>query len=94
MSAHNDLLAIRQMRDYALEAVSYLDGKTRAQLGENRILQNATIRVVEVVGEAANRVSKAAQAGYPGLPWRQVISLRNRLIHGYDEVIWMYCGTL
>lgn len=52
----------------------------------------AAVRAVEIIGEAATRVSQETRQDYPQLPWRQMISMRNRLIHGYDdldlEVVW------
>jgi uncharacterized protein with HEPN domain len=46
----------------------------------------ATIRALEVMGEAANRISADVQRLYPEVPWRNMINMRNRLIHNYDEV--------
>jgi len=43
-------------------------------------------RLLEIVGEAAARVSTAARDQYPHIAWPQIVALRNRLIHGYDEV--------
>lgn len=44
------------------------------------------MRLLEIIGEAANRVPRDEQATYPHLPWPQLVGLRNRLIHGYDAV--------
>jgi len=44
------------------------------------------IRILEVIGEAANRLPREEQEKYPEIPWAQVIGLRNRLIHGYDSI--------
>jgi len=41
---------------------------------------------VEIVGEAANRVSLATQQNTPSIPWTQIIGMRNRLVHGYDVI--------
>jgi uncharacterized protein with HEPN domain len=41
---------------------------------------------VEIVGEAATRVSPEAQERFPSIPWQQARGMRNRLIHGYDKV--------
>lgn len=46
----------------------------------------AVVRLLEVVGEAANSVSEELRNRYPDVPWRQVIAMRNRLIHGYFDV--------
>jgi uncharacterized protein with HEPN domain len=52
----------------------------------DRLLQLAPTRLVEIVGEAASRVPAELQGRHPGLPWREAIGARNRLIHGYDFV--------
>ena len=61
-------------------------GKTPDDLGRERMFELALVRLVEIIGEAASRVSQAGQAKYPEIPWREVIGMRNRLIHGYDSV--------
>jgi uncharacterized protein with HEPN domain len=47
---------------------------------------------VEVVGEAATRVSPATQARFPAVPWREAIATRHRITHGYDvvdyDILW------
>ena len=52
----------------------------------SRLHQNAVIRSLEVVGEAAGKLSTEFKSSYPNLPWRNIISMRNRLIHTYNEV--------
>lgn len=61
-------------------------GKTRADLDVDRLLNLALTRLVEIIGEAANRVPDSIQSQYPDLPWLQMNGVRNRLIHGYDNV--------
>ncbi len=79
-------LTLRQMLDYTREAIALSDGKTRADLDSDRLLELALTRLLEIIGEAANRVPAETQAQHPAIPWVQVVSLRNRLIHGYDSV--------
>jgi uncharacterized protein with HEPN domain len=50
------------------------------------LVQDAVIRNFEVIGEAANRLSKAFHQQYTEIPWTEIISFRNLLIYGYDEV--------
>ena len=50
------------------------------------MLQLALVRLVEIVGEAAARVSPEAQERFPSIPWQQARGMRNRLVHGYDTV--------
>jgi uncharacterized protein with HEPN domain len=49
-------------------------------------LQLALVRLIEIIGEAATRVSKETRAACPIIPWDDVIGMRNKLIHGYDSV--------
>lgn len=57
MTQHDDLTRIRHMLDHSREAVEMLEGKAPEDLSRNRMLQLALVRLVEVVGEAASRVS-------------------------------------
>lgn len=74
------------MLDHAREAMVLVQGKTRADLDSDRLLNLALVRLLEIIGEAANRIPEQEQARHPEIPWRQIVSLRNRLIHGYDSV--------
>jgi uncharacterized protein with HEPN domain len=49
-------------------------------------LELALTRLLEIVGEAANRLSEDTRGKYAQIPWPQIIGLRNRLVHGYDAV--------
>ena len=49
--------------------------------------RRALERCVELIGEAATRLPEAWRASYRAIPWRQIIAMRNVMIHGYDEVI-------
>jgi uncharacterized protein with HEPN domain len=74
------------MPDHAREAVVLAQGKNRADLDKDRLLELALVRLLEIVGEAASRVPSEVCASYPEIPWPQIVGLRNRLIHGYDAV--------
>jgi uncharacterized protein with HEPN domain len=86
MSRHDPAVALRQILSHAREAVQLSLGKSRSDLDDDRILNLALTRLLEIIGEAANRVPEQVQSQYPQLPWLQMIGLRNRLIHGYDQV--------
>jgi uncharacterized protein with HEPN domain len=86
MSRHDPNIALRQILTHAREAVDICQGRTRSDLDSDRLLNLALTRLIEIVGEAANRVPDSIQAKYPDLPWIQMIGARNRLIHGYDSV--------
>ena len=86
MSRHDDLVRLRHMRDYALEAQGMIAGKDRVDLDNNRMLELALVRLVEIIGEAAGRVTPETRRKLPQIPWTDVVAMRNRLIHGYDSV--------
>lgn len=86
MTQHDEIIRLRHMLRNAQEAVAMVAGKDFADLRKERILELALIRLTEVIGEAAARVGLAARNRYPSIPWAQVIGMRNRLVHGYDQV--------
>lgn len=86
MSRNETLVRLRNMLDHAREAVAMATGKTREDLDDDRKLNLALVRLLEVVGEAASRTPAEDRAQYPQIPWAQMVGLRNRLIHGYDSV--------
>lgn len=63
-----------------------IEGRSRADLDKNRLLNLALVRLLEIVGEAANRIPEEVRGHHSGILWLQLIGLRNRLIHGYDRV--------
>lgn len=73
------LLAARDARGFA-------DGLTKQRFLSSRLHQNAIIRSLEVIGEAAGRVSTVSTSALPAVPWREIIGMRHRLIHGYATV--------
>jgi uncharacterized protein with HEPN domain len=86
MTRHDDKVRLRHMLEHAREAVAMIKGKEQADLPRERMLELSLIRLIEVVGEAAARVSLEGRAKYTSIPWPQVAGMRNRLIHGYDQV--------
>jgi uncharacterized protein with HEPN domain len=86
MSRHDDSVSLRQMLDHAREATVMVQPHTRPDLNSNRMLTLALIQLAQIVGEAANRVSKAERERHAEIPWGQIIGLRNRLVHGYDSI--------
>ena len=92
MSRRDMDVRLRHMLDHAREAVAMAKGKTRSHLDKDRQLNLSLVRLLEIIGEAASRVSKEDCARYPDIPWPDIVGLRNRLIHGYDmvdfDILW------
>lgn len=86
MSHHDEVIRLRHMRDHAAEAIAMTRGKTRDDLDDDRMLELALVRLMEIIGEAAGRVTPETRAQLPNIPWSDVVAMRNRLIHGYDSI--------
>jgi uncharacterized protein with HEPN domain len=74
------------MREAARETARFLEDVTFEDFVENRILRLAVEREIEIIGEAARRVSANLRAAHPEIPWRPMIGQRNVLAHEYSEV--------
>lgn len=89
---NDDRNRLRHMLDAAREATTFVAGCERDDLNNNRMLLLALVKSIEILGEAGSRVSEQAQAELPDIPWRNIIAMRNRLIHGYfdidAEIVW------
>mgnify|MGYP006294349943 CR=1 FL=1 len=86
MSAIDDLTRLQHMRDAAIEAIQFSRGRSRMDLDNNRMLSLALVRLIEVIGEAANNVSPDCQSRFSQIPWREAIGMRNRIVHAYFEI--------
>ena len=83
---------VQDMIDFAERAVGYTAGFDQETFTSNDRTYDATLRNLELIGEAATHVPKEVREANPQIKWRQVIAVRNRLAHGYlgldDDVIW------
>ena len=83
---HQRLTISRHMLDAAETAIEFMRGKDRSALDDDRMLLFAVVRAVEILDEAASRVTASTRERYAELPWRAASSMRNRLIHGYFDI--------
>ena len=68
MSRHDDDVRLRHTLDHALEAVRICESRERGDLDGDRMLNLALVRLIQIIGEAANRVSESKQLSQPGIP--------------------------
>lgn len=80
------------MLEAARAAIRFVNGKNRADLETDELLLFAIIRAIEVLGEAASRVSAETRNELAAVPWSEMVGMRNRLIHGYftinKDIVW------
>jgi len=74
------------MLDAAREAVTFAQGRTRADLESDRMLVLALVKAVEIIGEVAYQVSQATREQLPQIPWEDIIGMRHRLVHAYFDI--------
>jgi len=72
--------------DAAKLAATYVSTKSKETFLRDTQCQDAVIRRLEIIGEAARRISRETRARLPGLPWSALINMRNLMIHEYDHV--------
>lgn len=82
----DDRWRIEHMIDAAEQALKFVSGRNRTDLDTDAMLRMALTYAVEIVGEAASKVSESGRAELPSIPWPQIIGMRNRLVHAYFDI--------
>ncbi len=83
---NHDYIRIKHMYDAAEEILRFTHNKKRSDMYNDRQLSLSVVRLLEIIGEAANKVTTETQNTYTHIPWKQIIDMRNRLIHGYFDI--------
>ena len=89
----------RDLRDYAEdikgaadEIDGFIAGMDFEKFSQDRKTINAVIRSLEVMGEAAKQIPAEKMRNYPAIPWKSMVSMRDKLIHGYfgidERIVW------
>lgn len=80
------------MLEAAREALSFMKDRSRQDLDTDRMLALSVMKSVEIIGEAASKVSEECRCVCPEIPWHNIIGMRNQLIHVYFsidlDVLW------
>jgi uncharacterized protein with HEPN domain len=87
-----DVVLIRHMLDAVDRIEAYVSGVNEAAFREDPEKQDAVLRQLQVLGEAARRVSPALREAYPDVPWHKIAGMRNKVVHEYFvvdlDVVW------
>ncbi|GAB5411222.1 MAG: DUF86 domain-containing protein [Chlamydiales bacterium] len=81
-----DLLRLKHMLDSTDAVLAFSKGKRKESLKKDRLYQSAVLRELEIIGEAAGRISEKTKKKFPQLPSKVLVGMRNRLIHAYFDV--------
>ncbi|HYR57462.1 MAG TPA: HepT-like ribonuclease domain-containing protein [Chthoniobacteraceae bacterium] len=97
MSKHDPLVTLRQIEEFAQQAARLGSEGTRELLESDWKYHLAAERAVELIGESAARLPVELRTRHSQVPWREIIGMRNRLIHGYegvdDDIVWDVLAT-
>jgi uncharacterized protein with HEPN domain len=92
MSPKNDYVYIGHMIDNANKAISFIAELNRADFDQDEQLRLAVTHLLQIVGEAARRVSIEFREAHPEIPWKAIVGMRSKVVHDYfsvdDDVIW------
>jgi uncharacterized protein with HEPN domain len=83
---NEDRVRILHMIDATDAVAEFIGGRSREDLDRDRMLLFALVHAIEILGEAANKLSPETRAAAPQIPWGAIVSMRNRLIHGYFDI--------
>jgi uncharacterized protein with HEPN domain len=76
----------------ARRAIEFTRASTFSSFRTDDLVQNAVVRVLQVLGEASRHLSLEFKQGHPDIPWAKILGLRNRLVHEYMaidyEIVW------
>lgn len=82
----HDAIRLRHMLEAAREAVSFVKGRSPADLKIDRMLVLSLVKAIEIVGEAAFQISEPTRDELPSIPWADIIGMRHRLVHVYFDI--------
>ena len=83
---NEDRVRLEHMIEAAESAIQFVLGRGRSDLDSDRMLLFAVVRAIEIVGEAASKITDETRMAQPAIPWHAIVGMRNRLIHAYFEV--------
>lgn len=83
---------VSDMLEFADKAQAYTEGFTQTQFVADGLTYDATLRNLELMGEAATHVPEPVRTEFGDVPWRLIVATRNKLIHAYlgvdDDTVW------
>jgi uncharacterized protein with HEPN domain len=89
---HDDAIYVGHMLDMTRKAVKAIETKSRATYDEDDILRLGLTHLVQVIGEAARKVSPKFQSEHPEIAWRRIIGMRHRIVHDCmrvdEDILW------
>ncbi len=88
----DDTVYLHHISDAITQIQSYLHEKSLEEFITNKMLQDAVVRQLEIIGEASKNLSESFRLLHPQIPWSQIVGMRNRIAHDYlnvdMDIVW------
>ena len=92
MKSRNERLFLADIQECCQKIERFIIGISESDFQTNEILKDALVRNIEIIGEAAKNLSEQTRSENPGIPWRDVMRMRDKIVHHYFrlklEIIW------
>lgn len=92
MTQRDDLVYVGHMVDTANKVITFVAGLSREDFDDNEQLRLAITHLLQVIGEAARRVSLDFRGAHPEIPWKAIVGMRSKVVHDYlnvdEDVVW------
>jgi uncharacterized protein with HEPN domain len=92
MSQRDDRVYIGHMIDRANKAIDFVTGLSREDFDNNEQLRLAITHLLQIIGEAARRVSLEFRDTHPEIPWKAIVDMRSKVVHDYlnvdEDIVW------
>ena len=87
-----DQVRVQDIIDAGEAIARFIEGRQRRDFDTDQMLVFAVVRAIEIIGEAASRISSETRDSFQAVPWRDTIDMRNVLIHAYsrvdNDIVW------
>jgi uncharacterized protein with HEPN domain len=92
MTQRDNQVYVGHMLDTAAKAIGFVQGLTREDFDNNELLRLSITHLLQIIGEAARRVSPEFRAIYPQIPWKAIVGMRSKVVHDYlnvdEDIVW------
>ncbi len=82
----DDLIRLRHMIEAGQEAMRFAEHRKRKDLDQDRMLTLALMKAIEIIGEAASKISSEFREKHREIPWPAILGMRNKLVHAYFQI--------
>ncbi len=92
MTQRDDQVYVGHMLDTANKAIGFVQDVTRKTFDNNELLRLSLTHLLQIIGEAARRVSPDFRAAYPQIDWKAIVGMRSKVVHDYlnvdEDIVW------